>query len=198
MDKLQVKYINPKELKPWAKNPRINDKAAEKLSKLIERFGFVNPIICDKDGTVRAGHTRLKAALKLGLEQVPVIYKDFSNDSEAMAFALADNKSNEWAEWDFPKLDTVLDDLKIEDFDLSIIGMNIGQPDNPNDEWEGMPEFENHPKAARTIHVHFENLEDANSFARIIGQKISEKTSSIWYPEKQRRDMSGVYFENES
>lgn len=116
MDKLQVKYINPKELKPWAKNPRINDKAAEKLSKLIERFGFVNPIICDKDGTVRAGHTRLKAALKLGLETVPVIYKDFSNDSEAVAFALADNKSNEWAEWDFDMLNDLLSDIPQCDF----------------------------------------------------------------------------------
>lgn len=131
MDKLQVKYINPKELKPWAKNPRINDKAAEKLSKLIERFGFVNPIICDKDGTVRAGHTRLKAALKLGLETVPVIYKDFSNDSEAVAFALADNKSNEWAEWDFKGLE-IFDAMLLKELDFNMSDIepeNIEPPD---------------------------------------------------------------------
>ena len=72
MNKLKIEYIPIDKLKPWNKNPRTNDVAADKLTKLIESHGFINPIIATKDNIIRAGHTRLKSAQKNGLKEVPL------------------------------------------------------------------------------------------------------------------------------
>lgn len=87
-------------LRPWVKNPRKNDPAVEKVAASIKRFGFGAPIVARReDGEVIAGHTRLKAAILLKLAAVPVRYLDLT-PSEARAYALADNKLGEIAEWD--------------------------------------------------------------------------------------------------
>jgi len=62
MRKIKVKYVDIDKLKEWENNPRINDEASKKLSKLIKYYGFINPIICTPDGIIRAGHTRYKTA----------------------------------------------------------------------------------------------------------------------------------------
>jgi len=100
VEALKVTYVKPSKLKPWKKNPRRNDEAAEKLAELFDQFGFVVPIIATRDGIIRAGHTRWKAARRKGFDKVPVIYVDFGGKEEAEMFSIADNKSSEWAEWD--------------------------------------------------------------------------------------------------
>jgi len=132
---MEVKQVKISDLKEWNRNPRKNDKAAEKLAKLIAEYGFVNPIIATPDGTVRAGHTRIKAAKKLGMETVPVIYINFDSEQKAQGFSIADNKSMEWAEWDYPELDKIFEDLKIADFDLELTGFETKEL-NWNDDWE--------------------------------------------------------------
>ena len=97
--KLQLVYEPIAKLIPWAKNPRHNDEAAEKLCALMDKHGFINPIIATPDGVIRAGHTRLKAAIKLGYTELPVIYVPFASELEAEMYAVADNKSSEWAQW---------------------------------------------------------------------------------------------------
>lgn len=87
-------------LRPWVKNPRKNDPAVDSVAASIKRFGFGAPIVARlEDGEVIAGHTRLKAAIRLGLSSVPVRYLDLTPE-EARAYALADNKLGELAEWD--------------------------------------------------------------------------------------------------
>lgn len=111
MDDLQIKYVPIESLKEFPMNPRKNDVAAEGLAKLMGEYGFVIPIVATPDGTIRAGHTRIKAARKQGMKEVPVIYVDFGDEKKAVAFSLADNKSHEWSEWDFPKLKDILVEL---------------------------------------------------------------------------------------
>lgn len=108
LGELEIVYVAPSELVPWADNPRANDKAAAKLADEIRSKGFRVPIVATRDGTVRAGHTRLKAALLLGLERVPVMYQDFEDEQEAQAFSLSDNRLGEEAKWDKIKLGRML------------------------------------------------------------------------------------------
>lgn len=98
-------------LRPWVKNPRKNDPAVDSVAASIKRFGFGAPIVARlEDGEVIAGHTRLKAAIRLGLASVPVRYLDLSPE-EARAYALADNKLGEAAEWDTVALVDVIREL---------------------------------------------------------------------------------------
>lgn len=88
------------EVIPYEKNPRINDNAVPAVMKSIEEFGFKVPIVIDKNGTIVTGHTRLKAAKKLGMKTVPCIVADDLTPEQIRAFRLADNKVAEAAEWE--------------------------------------------------------------------------------------------------
>lgn len=79
MEKEEIVYKKVKELKLNGKNPRKNDGAVDAVATSIEKYGFKNPLIIDTEGTVWCGNTRLKAAKKLGLEEVPcIIAKDLT------------------------------------------------------------------------------------------------------------------------
>lgn len=111
------------ELVPYENNPRDNSKAVNAVAESIKEFGFKNPIIVDKNGCIVAGHTRLKAAEKLGLDEVPVIVADDLSDEQVKAFRLADNKTAELAEWNFDLLETEL--AGISEIDMSAFGFDI-------------------------------------------------------------------------
>lgn len=112
-------------VKPYERNPRINDGAAvDAVAASLKEFGFRQPIVVDRDGVVVVGHTRLKAAQKLGLALVPVhVAADLTPD-QAKAYRLADNATNELALWDRALLPLELADLLNADFDLSLLGFN--------------------------------------------------------------------------
>lgn len=119
-----MEIINRKisELTPYARNPRKNDGAVEYVANSIREFGFKVPIVISADGEIIAGHTRMKAAKKLGMKEVPCIVADDLTDEQVKAFRLADNKVGEAAEWDFNVLAEELDD--IADFDMSDFGFD--------------------------------------------------------------------------
>ena len=109
-------------VKPYAKNPRNNDGAVDATANSIKEFGWQQPIVVDKDGVIIVGHTRLKAAKKLKLKQVPVTIAESLTDEQVKAYRLADNKVGELADWDFGLLDDELagiDDLDMSDFGFS-------------------------------------------------------------------------------
>ena len=118
-----MKIIDKKlsELTPYANNPRLNDGAVDAVAASIKAFGFKVPCVIDKDGVIVAGHTRLKAAQKLGLKTVPCIVADDLTPEQIKAFRLADNKVGELADWDFEKLDLELEEL---DFDMTPFGFD--------------------------------------------------------------------------
>lgn len=100
------------ELKPYENNPRHNDMAVDAVAASIQQFGFKNPVIIDKDGVIVAGHTRYKAAKKLGITDIPCISADDLSDEQIKAFRLADNKTAELAEWDEDLLGKEMQDDK--------------------------------------------------------------------------------------
>lgn len=109
---MQIVEKNIDEILPYAGNPRKNDMAVEAVRNSIKEFGFINPIIVDRDMVIIAGHTRLKAAESMGLKTVPVIIADGLTEEQAKAFRIVDNKSAEISEWDESLLAIELDQLK--------------------------------------------------------------------------------------
>lgn len=110
------------ELREYKNNPRNNDAAVSAVAKSIEKFGFKNPIIVDKNGVIVAGHTRFKAAKKLGIKNLPCILVDDLTDEQIKAFRLADNKTAEIAEWNPEKLELELKELQT--FPMNDFGFN--------------------------------------------------------------------------
>ena len=96
---MQIQNMPITSVKPYEKNPRFNDDAVDAVAKSIKEFGWQQPIVTDKDMTVICGHTRLKAAERLGLTEVPVIVADNLTPEQVKAYRLADNKTGELAEW---------------------------------------------------------------------------------------------------
>ena len=119
---MDILNLGLEEIKPYEKNPRNNDNAVDAVAASIREFGFKVPIIIDKDNVIVAGHTRYKAAKKLGLKTVPCIKADDLTDEQVKAFRLADNKVAEQAEWDFDllneELETITMDMEQFGFDL--------------------------------------------------------------------------------
>lgn len=111
MTKLQVEYKNVEDLIPYINNPRINDNAVDEVAGSIAEFGFKNPIIIDEDNVIIAGHTRLLASKKLNLKEVPTIKVDDLTDAQIKAYRIADNRTGEFADWDFEKLNIELEDI---------------------------------------------------------------------------------------
>jgi len=110
------------DVKPYEQNPRINDGAVEAVVRSIQEFGFRQPIVVDEDGVIIVGHTRFKAAQKLGLEKVPVHVAKELSPTQVKAYRLADNRTGEIAEWDFDLLPIELSQLGEMDFDLGMLG----------------------------------------------------------------------------
>jgi site-specific DNA-methyltransferase (adenine-specific) len=107
---------------PYARNPRRNDGAVDALAASIREFGFRSPVLVDAEGVVIAGHTRLKAARKLGLREVPVLVCADLPPEKVAALRLADNKTAELAEWDTPALDAELAELASAGVDMEPFG----------------------------------------------------------------------------
>lgn len=120
-----IKTFKIDDIFPYENNPRVNDAAVDYVAKSIEEFGFKVPIIIDKDHVIAAGHTRLKAAEKLGLSEVPCIVADDLTPEQVKAFRIADNKVNEFSHWDNEKLANELLELQNVDFDMVQFGFQV-------------------------------------------------------------------------
>jgi DNA modification methylase len=114
---------------PYARNPRRNDAAVDRMAASIREFGFKIPVLARRDGEVVDGHLRLKAAKKLGIAEVPVILCDEWTEAQVKAFRLMVNRSVAWAEWDNELLSLELLELKNLDFDLSLTGFDTKELD---------------------------------------------------------------------
>ena len=98
-------------LTPYDKNPRKNDKAVDVVANSLQQYGFQQPIVVDKDYVIVVGHTRFRAAKKLGYTKVPVLIADTLDDKQVKAYRIMDNRSNENAQWDDELLYSELNDL---------------------------------------------------------------------------------------
>jgi hypothetical protein len=100
---------------PYATNPRkISDEAVSAVAGSIKAFGFKSPIIVDRDGVIINGHTRLRAAQRLGLDKVPVVVADDLTPDQVRAYRLADNRVAEFSGWDAELLKLEIDQVEMD------------------------------------------------------------------------------------
>ncbi len=116
INKIKIEYLKTDELIPYINNPRENDNAVDAVASSIKNFGFKNPIVIDGENEIINGHTRLKAAKKLGMKEVPTIRATDLTEEQIRAFRIADNKVSEIAEWNFELLESELS--LIENIDM--------------------------------------------------------------------------------
>lgn len=121
---MEIIEKNITDLKEYENNPRNNDGAVAAVAESIAEFGFKVPIVIDGDGVIVAGHTRKKAAERLGLESVPCIVADDLTPAKVAAFRLADNKTAELATWDLEALQAEINALTAFDVDMSAFGFD--------------------------------------------------------------------------
>lgn len=139
------------ELREYENNPRHNDGAVDAVAASIREFGFKVPIVIDSDNVIIAGHTRKKAAEKIGLAEVPCIVADDLTPEQVKAFRLADNKVSEFATWDFAKLETELAELS--EIDMTAFGFTINNEEiNLDDFFEDAEPKEKEPKRVQCPH----------------------------------------------
>ena len=139
------------DLIPYINNPRKNDGAVDAVAASIKEFGFKVPIIIDSGNEIVAGHTRLKAAIKLEMQEIPCIVADDLTPEQVKAFRLADNKTSEFADWDFKLLEQELEELRdsnlftgFEDFEIDSLTSSI----DVDQFFEEAGEQHNNPKTA--------------------------------------------------
>ena len=127
---LRVKYVPIGDVRPYEDNPRRNDGAVQAVAASLREFGWKQPIVVDADGTIVVGHTRYKAALALGMTDVPVVVASDLTPEQCAAYRLADNRVGELAEWDEKLLAQELDGLS--DLDMEQFGFDDSDLQTPD------------------------------------------------------------------
>lgn len=175
------------------------------LESSLRKYGAGRSILLDKHGRIIAGNKTAEGAASIGMDDVVVVESDGTrlvavkrtdldlDDPQTRELAIADNRTGEInLDWNADELQALID----EGVDLSemftdqelAIGNWEGHPldADPSALWAGMPEYDHEDKTAfRSLRVNFARREDVESFARLIGQTITDKTRSIWYPEAE-------------
>lgn len=195
---MEIIELKLSEIKPYEKNPR-QKRDIEKVAQSIKEFGWQQPIVVDKGNVIVVGHSRYEAAKMLGHEKVPVVIADIS-PQKAKAYRIADNKTNQYSDWDFTKLHKELGELLDENYDLSNLGFEEAELESiitfdrgdgdwldTKKEWEGMPSFEHDDLSPyMAIRVNFVNKEAVEKFFKMIQQDYTEKTKYIWFPKIEK------------
>ena len=126
--RIQQIYINL--VKPYSNNPRkLTPKAIEKVAQSLQEFGFRQPIVVDSKNVIVVGHTRYQASRKLGYKTIPVTIIDNLTPEQVNAYRIADNRTNEAAEWDDELLALEIKELEMKDFNLELTGMDKPEVD---------------------------------------------------------------------
>lgn len=141
---MQIKMISIEDIKPYENNPRNNQKAVKEVAESIKQFGFKVPIVLDQNYEIITGHTRVLAAKKLKLTEVPAIIADDLTPDKVKAFRLVDNKVAEIADWDIERLMIELNEIEM---DLSTFGFESEKTINDVSEDEFEMEVPKKPKA---------------------------------------------------
>ena len=130
MTELNIIYQNPRDIRPYSRNARLhNDKHVCQIANSITEFDFTNPLLVDEDNVLLAGHGRLLAAEKLGLDSVPCVRIDYLTDAQKRAYRITDNQLTINGDWDRDLLGLELQDLSDLDFNLDVIGFETAELD---------------------------------------------------------------------
>ena len=121
---MRIELRNLSDITPYEHNPRKNGAAVDAVAASLREYGFCQPVVVDADGVIIAGHTRYKAAMKLGLAKVPVHVATDLSAEQVRAYRLADNKTGELATWDFEILPIELAALQEAGYDLDVLAFD--------------------------------------------------------------------------
>ena len=172
-------------------NPRQLTKDQYKhLKDSISRFGLVDPIIVnsnkDRKNVIVGGHQRVRVAMDMEIEYVPVIEIDLTYEKERELNVRLNKNSGEW-NFDMLANNFEIDELLGWGFENYELGVGKSPDIDIDDMWEGMPEYENDNQTPyKTIHLHFRNEDDIKEFAEIVKQKLTKDTRSMWYPKLEK------------
>ena len=171
---MQIVEKSLSEIRPYENNPRKNDAAVEYVANSIREFGWKVPIVIDKDGVIIAGHTRYKAAKKLGMKTAPCIMADDLTEDQVKAYRLADNKVGEIAEWDFTALEQELDGIEL---DMSEFGFDDEMNEYPNVDELDADEQNDDKTVARLVFSTYKEYakheDEIKDFAERIGAAVT-------------------------
>lgn len=121
----EMQLVDIHKLIPYVNNARThNVQQINKLRSSLREFGFINPVIIDRDFNVIAGHGRIMAAKEEGINEVPCVFVDYLTEAQKKAYILADNRMAMDAGWDEELLKVEIEALQAEDFDLSLTGFD--------------------------------------------------------------------------
>lgn len=187
---MEIENIPISEIIPYKDNPRKNERAINVVAKSIKEFGFRVPIIIDKNNIIVTGHTRLLAAKKLELKEVPIIWADDLTEEQIKAYRIMDNKSAEYSFWDNNLLKQELMALQDLDFDMDKTGFTSeeiskvikGLDFGTDKDLEGLEDMND--SQIRMVQLFF-NLPQHTEFIKMIneiGVKFQTKsiTDTIW------------------
>ena len=173
---MEIVYKKIGELKPYENNPRKNDEAVDAVAASISEFGWKVPVVIDADNVIVAGHTRYKAAKKLGIDDIPCIVADDLSDEQVKAYRLADNKVSELAGWDFTALASELSE--IPNIEMGRFGFDdmeeLSFPENLDDDSERPTEI-----AAKLTFKNFDDYEKWESELKQIANQAGAIFSCV-------------------
>jgi hypothetical protein len=196
---MQIEQVAIETIVPYENNPR-KKLDIEKVANSIKEFGWQQPIVVDKDNVIIVGHSRLSAAKLLQYKTVPVLVADISPE-KAKAYRIADNKTNEYSDWDFSALNKEFTDLLDSNYDLDSLGFEEHELESliifddsntkwldQKEEWQDMPEYDHDDQTPyRSIIMHFMKKEDLETFLKLIKQDVTDRTRWLYFPRQENQ-----------
>ena len=171
---MDVINISVKDLIPYERNTKKHDKTQiNNVAESIKQYGFVQPIVIDKNNTVVIGHCRLLAAKQLKMKEVPCVCVEDLTEEQVKALRIVDNKSNE-SEWDFDILPDELADLNLDDFDF-----DFGIDEEEEDFDENDLERDDEKDGGVLIQITFRNLQEYKNAENAIKDIIGDATMTV-------------------
>ena len=171
---MDVRNISVKDLIPYDRNTKKHDKTQiNNVAESIKQYGFVQPIVIDKNNTVVIGHCRLLAAKQLKMKEVPCVCVEDLTEEQVKALRIVDNKSNE-SEWDFDILPDELADLNLDDFDF-----DFGIDEEEEDFDENDLERDDEKDGGVLIQITFRNLQEYKNAENAIKDIIGDATMTV-------------------
>ena len=198
---MEIEFLDIDSLTPYINNARTHsNEQIENIANSITEFGFTNPVLIDSDGGIIAGHGRVMACEMLGINEIPCIRLNNLTPIQKAAYVIADNKIQMNAGWDYSLLKSELLLLTESEIDINLMGFSANEissimmereegENDEEDEWQGMPDFIDNELPERKVVVSFKNTDDFMEFFSIIGQSCTNKTKSIWFPEKEHKNI---------
>lgn len=157
------------ELTPYENNAKIHGaEQVEKIANSISEFGFLTPCLIDRDKNIIAGHGRVMAAKKLGLEKVPCVYIEGLTDEQRRAYILADNRLGELGEWDFGKVQEELEALDEAGFDIDLTGFELEGVEVEDEDEERYTTAINIPQYEPTLGADLEQCVDTKRYDELL------------------------------